>query len=78
MSIQQRSGGLAPPRGSEMIQQEEFKVRFKGRTHIMNKEGHMGVVKNTLKPIVKGINDTTSDIEGDSPDIRTSQRGAYI
>lgn len=33
---------------------EPFHARFKGRTHLMNKEGHIGVVKSTEKPIVKG------------------------
>ena len=28
-------------------------MRFKGRTHMMNKDGHMGVVKNTSIPIIK-------------------------
>lgn len=31
----------------------QFKLRFKGRTHLINKEGHLGVVKSTLVPIVK-------------------------
>ena len=35
-------------------QKEPFHARFKGRTHLMNKEGHIGVVKSTEKPIVKG------------------------
>ena len=28
-------------------------MRFKGRTQMMNKDGHMGVVKNTSIPIIK-------------------------
>jgi hypothetical protein len=36
-----------------MVVGDGFHARFKGRTHIMNKEGHLGVVKSTEKPIVK-------------------------
>ncbi len=37
-----------------MVIGDGFHARFKGRTHLMNKEGHLGVVKSTEKPIVKG------------------------
>lgn len=40
---------------------EPFHARFKGRTHLMNKEGHLGVVKSTEKPIVKGALKYLSD-----------------
>ncbi len=34
--------------------QNEFQDRFKGKTTLMNKEGHIGVVQSTQKPIAKG------------------------
>ncbi len=40
--------------GGAPTPKEPFHARFKGRTHLMNKEGHLGVVKSTEKPIVKG------------------------
>lgn len=33
--------------------QAEFHDRFKGKTTLMSKEGHIGVVQSTLKPISK-------------------------
>ena len=33
--------------------QSAFQDRFKGKTTLMNKEGHIGVVSNTNKPINK-------------------------
>ncbi|CDW72926.1 UNKNOWN [Stylonychia lemnae] len=35
-------------------QKSEFQDRFKGKTSLMNKEGHIGIVQNTQKPIAKG------------------------
>jgi len=32
---------------------EAFKERFKGKTTLMNKDGHIGVATNALKPIHK-------------------------
>lgn len=31
----------------------DFKERFQGRNSLMNKDGHIGVVKNTNQPIKK-------------------------
>ena len=31
----------------------DFKERFKGRTNFMKKDGHIGIVINTLNPIAK-------------------------
>jgi len=36
-------------------QTSEFMERFQGRQSLMNKEGHIGVVKNAKQPIVKKI-----------------------
>ena len=33
----------------------DFQERFQGRQSLMNKEGHIGVVRNTNQPIVKKI-----------------------
>ena len=50
MSIQSKRGATT----KSMVVGDGFHARFKGRTHLMNKEGHLGVVKSTEKPIVKG------------------------
>ncbi len=35
----------------------EFQDRFKGKTSLMSKDGHIGIVSNTNKPISKmGLN----------------------
>ena len=48
------TSGFSVNSGGGDSQKEPFHARFKGRTHLMNKEGHIGVVKSTEKPIVKG------------------------
>ena len=50
MSFQSKGGVTT----KSMVIGDGFHARFKGRTHLMNKEGHLGVVKSTEKPIVKG------------------------
>ena len=50
MSIQSKGGATT----KSMVVGDGFHARFKGRTHLMNKEGNLGVVKSTEKPIVKG------------------------
>ena len=38
--------------------QQEFQDRFKGKTTLISKDGHIGVVTNTQKPINKnGLNE---------------------
>ncbi len=49
MSFQSKGGVTT----KSMVVGDGFHARFKGRTHLMNKEGHLGVVKSTEKPIVK-------------------------
>ena len=41
---------------------QEFQDRFKGKTTLMGKEGHIGIVKNTQKPIAKGGNGVNQPI----------------
>lgn len=43
------SGGT----GDDSVDFQEFQERFKGKTTLMNKDGHLGVVQNTSKPIPK-------------------------
>jgi hypothetical protein len=33
----------------------DFKERFKGKTDFMKKDGHIGLVHNTSKPIEKSL-----------------------
>ena len=36
-----------------MSKRVDFKDRFKGKTSMMNKEGHLGVASSSTKPITK-------------------------
>jgi hypothetical protein len=63
MSFQSKSGVTTK---SMVIGGDGFHARFKGRTHLMNKEGHLGVVKSTEKPIVKGA--AHQFLQGDGSD----------
>ncbi len=40
---------------------KEFQDRFKGRTSLMNKDGHIGIVSNTNKPITKINNEPLTE-----------------
>ncbi|TNV82376.1 hypothetical protein FGO68_gene11792 [Halteria grandinella] len=56
-NLQRATGGLSQMSGSSSGQlREQFQIRFKGRTHLINKEGHIGVAKNTTIPIMKSVN----------------------
>lgn len=44
-----------PKRKNSVVTTSDFKERFQGRHSLMNKEGHLGVVKNTKSPIVKRV-----------------------
>ena len=44
-----------PKRKNSVVTTSDFKERFQGRHSLMNKEGHIGVVKNAKSPIVKRV-----------------------
>ncbi|CDW89517.1 UNKNOWN [Stylonychia lemnae] len=45
--------GVSQIYNQKQTPEQEFQARFKGKTSLMSKEGHLGIVQNTLKPINK-------------------------
>eukprot|EP00347_Sterkiella_histriomuscorum_P022257 403331123 len=58
----------------DQTSEQEFQARFKGKTTLMNKDGHIGIVQSTIKPIAKGTDSTPQQKQSDYLNHSASQQ----